>query len=309
MTLALINNDYLSASIALDMKPIDPPSKAALYLKALLKVATKASAKNLFDPYGYQLDSVTASPQLLYRYRQLCHFADSDHLPVTLPHLLSFTLQLKIVTDSRFPTSLIGLVHTKNQITQHRPILNSENLQIRCALTKTRHNDKGVEFDIETGVWASGDLAWRSLSTNLAPHKAGQRTDNKTRNKLSANIDKDNQVQWELPKELGRQYSMIGGDFNPIHIHSSLARLMGFKGMLIHGMYNKARCIAEIEKKGFRTNLPLTYECQFKTPAFLPSEVCLSWKKTDTGIELLLQNSLNNKPHLSGLISTLHGKS
>ena len=52
-----------------------------------------------------------------------------------------------------------------------------------------------------------------------------------------------------LPKALGRQYAMLGGDFNPIHIHSSLARLMGFKEMLIHGMYNKARCIAELEKK------------------------------------------------------------
>ena len=306
MTLALDNNDYLSGSIALDMKSIDPPSKAALYLKALLKVATKASAKKPFDPYGFQLDSAAVSPQLLYRYRKLCHFAEGNQLPITLPHLLSFPLQLKIVTDSRFPTSLIGLVHTKNQISQYRPILNSEDIQIRCALTKTRHNDKGIEFDIETGVWASGELAWQSLSTNLAPHKANQRTNNKIRNKLSANTDGNNQLNWMLPKALGRQYAMLGGDFNPIHIHSSLARLMGFKGMLIHGMYNKARCIAELEKKGFDTRQTLQYECQFKTPAFLPSEVCLSWEKTEAGVELLLKNSLNNKPHLSGLISTLH---
>ena len=91
----------------------------ALYFKALRKLIFNRKHHQQFTPYGYQTGASPSSLQQLLRYCELCHFEYNGSIPATYPHLLSFSLQLKIVTDSRFPVSLAGLVHTKNIITQY----------------------------------------------------------------------------------------------------------------------------------------------------------------------------------------------
>ncbi len=296
----------------LDIALISPPSMVALYFKALRKLIFNRKHHQQFTPYGYQTGASPSSLQQLLRYCELCHFEYNGSIPATYPHLLSFSLQLKIVTDSRFPVSLAGLVHTKNIITQYRPIAPNEALTIRCVLTETRGCDKGLEFDIETKVWSCEELVWESVSTNLS------RKQNTDRNKENPPSRKDaysnintkkeqaNALEFSLSPKTARQYAVLGGDFNPIHIHWCLARLMGFKDMLIHGMYSKARSLAELEKQGVKIKPPLRYQVNFKTPAFLPSTMCLRWeRKKESGLVLYLDNKRSKKPHLSGEIIAL----
>lgn len=288
---------------------------AALYFKALWNLISNRKRHQEFTPYGYQTSASPISQQQLLRYCELCHFERNESIPATYPHLLSFSLQLKIVTDSRFPVSLAGLVHTKNIITQYRPIAANDALTIRCALTETRGCDKGLEFDIETKVWACEELVWESVSTNLSRKRKPDRNKENPASKKHAypNIDtkkeQTNALTFSLSPKTARQYAMLGGDFNPIHMHWCLARLMGFKGMLIHGMYNKARCLAELEKQGLQIKPPLRYQVKFKTPAFLPSTMCLRWeRKKESGLVLLLDNKQSKKPHLSGEIIALESQ-
>ena len=79
--------------------------------------------------------------------------------------------------------------------------------------------------------------------------------------------------------------------------------------MLIHGMYNKARSLAELEKQGGQIKPPLRYQVSFKTPAFLPSTMSLRWeRKNESGLALYLENKQSKKPHLNGEIIALESQ-
>jgi len=49
-----------------------------------------------------------------------------------------------------------------------------------------------------------------------------------------------------VPAGLGRRYSRVGGDINPIHLFDVTAKLFGFDRAIIHGMWTLARCVAEL---------------------------------------------------------------
>ena len=62
----------------------------------------------------------------------------------------------------------------------------------------------------------------------------------------------------------------VSGDRNPIHLHPLSARLFGMPRPIAHGMWLKARCLAELE-----ATLPdaFTVDVRFKLPLFLPAQV------------------------------------
>ena len=62
---------------------------------------------------------------------------------------------------------LLGLVHLRNSITQHRPLAAGENLDLKVILDNQKRTDRGLEFDLVTEARASGRLIWEEVSTNL----------------------------------------------------------------------------------------------------------------------------------------------
>lgn len=58
--------------------------------------------------------------------QQWCRFVLADELPATWLHVLTFPLQLTLMTASDFPLAPAGMVHVSNVMTQHRPALITE---------------------------------------------------------------------------------------------------------------------------------------------------------------------------------------
>ena len=54
---------------------------------------------------------------------------------------------------------------------------------------------------------------------------------------------------WKLPSNLGRQYASVSGDRNPIHLYDVTALPLGFRHHIAHGMWSKARCLAELSNR------------------------------------------------------------
>ncbi|MEL6349641.1 MAG: MaoC/PaaZ C-terminal domain-containing protein, partial [Myxococcota bacterium] len=75
-------------------------------------------------------------------------------------------------------------------------------------------------------------------------------------------------VAWRLPENLGRKYARISGDYNPIHLSALTARPFGFRRAIIHGMWTKARCLAQLDLRA-----PCEIAVHFLRPASLPSAV------------------------------------
>src|SRR5689334_10448585 len=101
-------------------------------------------------------------------YRGVCGGAASDYLPIAYPHVIATPMQLALLSSLAFPVRLMGLVHLRNHIEQHRRIHIDETLALRTYVDGRRDTDRGQEFDVHTTVLADGKAAWSEICVFMA---------------------------------------------------------------------------------------------------------------------------------------------
>ena len=79
---------------------------------------------------------------------------------------------------------------------------------------------------------------------------------------------------WGAPTTIGRRYAQVSGDFNPIHLFASTARLFGFERAIAHGMWSLARSTASLAP--YAGDRPMIVDVRFVRPLLLPGEVELA---------------------------------
>ncbi len=280
----------------------DPPGLLSQYGRALLARPGKTSSPHLPGIEAWQTN-VRADADKVAAYARVCGFnPDAPGLPITYPHILAFPLHMELMLHKDFPLALMGLVHIRNHITQHRTIQLSDKLDICCRFNPLQETDKGLEFDICTEISCGGEIVWESVSTNLARHpRSSQRRTARVR---PAPASFSEHEDWELASNLGRRYARVSGDSNPIHLFTLSARLFGFPRHIAHGMWSKARAAA--------TLMPLlnsercSLSCDFRLPLFLPASAVLHWnppqQHTPASTHFELRSSDGHKTHLQGRV-------
>ncbi|UZE95051.1 MaoC/PaaZ C-terminal domain-containing protein [Alkalimarinus alittae] len=276
----------------------ESPNIFALLSRAALP--KKPSDTIAIPELSVDLKGIKTDPTLLKEYSRVCGFKLKPRLPSTLPHIMAFPLHMKLLTNNKFPLPLLGLVHYKNSITQHRPLNINEVFDMQCQLTNSHKTDMGIKFDIVSTVTVGKKVVWEETSTFL--HRSKKKTVNsqKTRKTLP---HYDNTESWKLAASLGRQYAKVSNDFNLIHLFAWSAKAFGFNRAIVHGMWSKTRCIAALTEtlgdKAFKVDV------NFKLPIFLPSSVLFNWQKANDTINFQLLDKNRTKPHLSGKITLL----
>ena len=233
----------------------------------------------------------------LAAYNRVCGFALRDTLPVTYPHILSFPMQLALMTDGSFPFPAIGLVHIYNRIAQHRPLRIGERLSLRVWSTPVEPHPRGRQFSLCTEASVDGEVVWEEISTNL---RRGGGGDGKGPEVPDAS-DLQPSATWKLPGDLGRRYGSVSGDLNPIHVHPLTARLFGFRSAIAHGMWTKARALAALD-----ATLPdaFSVEVAFRKPVFLPARVEFTEDHEAGGtIRFGVRDAAKGTPHLDGVVT------
>lgn len=79
--------------------------------------------------------------------------------------------------------------------------------------------------------------------------------------------------QWDLPANTGRQYGLLSGDLNPIHLWPWSAKVLGQSQPLVHGMHSAARTEAALARHHGQALRSLSI--QFMRPLLLPSHARL----------------------------------
>lgn len=288
------------------------PSILPLYAKAALPMIPGASLLP-FVPGGggeipegldLELSGVRAEPADVSAYARVCGFALRDTLPPTYPHMLAFPLHMAVMSDGSFPFGAVGLVHVENRIVQRRPIGTDEEMTIRVRPTKLQPHPKGRTFSLQTEVLVEGEVVWESVSTMLRRGKGDEKAKSE---KSFDSVDADTlaNAEWKLGGDLGRRYAGVSGDRNPIHMHSLTAKPLGFPAAIAHGMWTKARALAQLEGR-----LPESFEVdvRFRRPILLPARV--EFAGQDAGEEILfsVRDAKKGTPHLDGLVRPLGSK-
>ena len=279
------------------------PAVAPAYVRALTKRGGRLPEGGTIPDIEAEVGGVTADPGNLAAYRRVCGFARGDALPVTYPHILAFPMHMAVLTHARFPLKLLGLVHMRNAITQHRRIGADERLDLNVAVGGHRQVHNGIEFDLVTRVRDErGELAWESASTMLSRGGGTGKRRKKGGDDESA-VENARYATWEAPADIGRRYARAAGDYNPIHLPALSAKLFGFPRAIAHGMWSKARTAAEIE--GELSSDAYRLEVAFRRPVLLPGSLMLKYRPDGDGIPFVLTDPDGNTIHMQGAATYL----
>lgn len=281
-----------------------PPALLPLYGRAILPKKGISGANITLPKLSAELLCAHTSSDDLNQYERVCGFLSSNHIPITWPHILAFPLHLKLLTEKAFPLPLLGLVHLRNTITQHRAIGVGEALKLHVYLGEQERTSRGIEFGLITTASSAGALVWEETSTMLFRQFSQQAET--TAKKAPPTLEQyPNTTDIEAPEPIGRQYAKISGDSNPIHMHALSAKVFGFPKAIAHGMWSKAHALAILEQQGEWCSGPVRVSCQFKKPLFLPGTAKLNWRTGESGWDYQLLNARGDAPHLSGRIDWL----
>lgn len=243
------------------------PGMSELYMKAATR--RKVTGKTLPEDGLRQVMQV--DPQRLAAYRKVCGFAENGLLPPTYPHVLAFALQMQLLTARDFPFPLLGLIHLSNRIRVLRPMGGVSQVQVRVNVQNLQAHPKGAVFDLVTRIDDQLGPLWEAESQMLCK---GVQLDGALVEEPLQEIQALTEVaHWTAPADIGRQYAKVSGDYNPIHLSGLSARLFGFPTAIAHGLWNKARTLAELDEHLPDANIEI--DVTFKKPVRLPSKVTL----------------------------------
>jgi len=217
-----------------------------------------------------------------------------DRLPATYPHVVAFPLAMRIMTERSFPFAVLGLVHIGNEIVQRRPVSPDEPLSVRAGAQDLEPHDRGTQFTIAAEGRVGDELVWESRNVYLHREGAGGGGGGP---KGEREGPAPATARWRVPEDIGRRYAAVSGDRNPIHMHALGARLFGMPRAIAHGMWLKARCLAQLEP-----SLPDAFSVgvRFKLPVLLPAQVAFG--RRDGGA-FEVREASSGKPHLSGTVT------
>ncbi|MFW2045897.1 MaoC family dehydratase [Acinetobacter variabilis] len=258
----------------------------------------KPKAEKVLPQVEYVVDSFKVDQKHLKAYNQVCGFKNNGYIPAIYLTVLSQSLQMHMMTSEAFPFPILGLVHIRNQVKQYRKVGVNETLTLSCKFGELQPHDKGVQFDFITTVKVGNEVVVEALTTYLSR----QKTDAKAAAKSAESKAPDYKLntEWKISENTGRRYAMTSGDFNLIHIHAVTAKAFGFKQAIAHGMWSKAKALANL-------SLPDAYEADvwFKLPMYLPSKVEFLTAQAANDTDFLIRNSKNQKPHVTGHVKAI----
>ena len=258
----------------------------------------KPKSEKVLPQVEYVVDSFKVDQKHLKAYNEVCGFKNNGYIPAIYLTVLSQSLQMHMMTSEAFPFPILGLVHIRNQVKQYRKVGVNETLTLSCKFGELQPHDKGVQFDFITTVKVGNEVVVEALTTYLSR----QKTDTKAAAKSAESKAPDYKLntEWKISENTGRRYAMTSGDFNLIHIHAVTAKAFGFKQAIAHGMWSKAKALANL-------SLPDAYEADvwFKLPMYLPSKVEFLTAQAANDTDFLIRNSKNQKPHVTGHVKAI----
>ena len=277
-----------------------PPSMAQLFAKAAL--TARGRGGDLPDT-RLARTGVRVEVADLAAYDRVCRFPLADTLPATYPHVLTFPLQLALMSDRSFPLALPGFVHVRNRIDVLRPVRADEPLDLEVWAERFATHRSGATVDLRATVSAGGTEVWRSRSTYLSRGATAPEGAPTSDLDLAVGAVERPAATWRVPGDAGRQYARVSGDVNPIHLSGLTAKAFGFKRAIAHGMWVEARALAALSGR-----LPdaMTVDVVFRKPLFLPSTVTLATTPVEGGAwDLAVRNAKSGADHLLGTVRPL----
>lgn len=277
------------------------PGVAETLLLALGTVTKRPGLVHDLDPLQLVLPRVVVDPDQVAQYGALCGFNAAHGVPLIYPQLLTFPLVMAFVCSPDCPWSALGMVHLANHIEQLQPLRANDVLRVEMQTGELIAHNKGQGFTLDFRIWRDDELVWRATQS-LLRLGAQQVGGNSYSGQLIAPMPLSHQAGFVAPADIGRRYGAFSGDRNPIHLNLVLARLLGFKRALAHGMWTSARALSCVLP--FKPLEQASLDIEFKSPLYLPGEASL-WTGREGRLTCFeVRDPRGERPHVCAQLRT-----
>lgn len=261
----------------------DVPSFPAVYAAALDPRSSRRKGEPTLPAIAYRVRSVRIDAERARDFDHLMGGPATDLVHPGVLHVLAFPVSLALMARRDFPFPLLGLVHLRNQVLQHRPVRVGELVDVECRVRDLQPHRKGRTFEaVSTILGKDGEIIATDVSTYLAKGSGSSAVQGGAasssadgRAERSAFSPPTPTGRWSLPADTGRRYAAVSGDVNPIHMSALSAKAFGFPRAIAHGMYTASRAFTESRVDLSR---PLRWDVSFDAPVTLPGTVLVSYE-------------------------------
>ncbi|HEX7899445.1 MAG TPA: SDR family NAD(P)-dependent oxidoreductase [Planctomycetota bacterium] len=227
----------------------------------------------------------TAAPILLKgermaAYNEVVGDPDSPIFPVTLIKE-PFT---KFFSDPDFTGDFTRMVHGEQVFVFHKPLKALDLLSVRGRVLSIEDKGSGQLLNFGTKVYCEGELRVEMESRLFFRGDAKAAAGEKAAPPARPAPDKtfDTMTFADLPK----RYAAVSGDDNPIHLDEALAKSVGFKGVILHGLCTLARVAKQLPRPLHRL------EVRFNKPVYPGETLRTSLWSSDGGLAFETVNGL-----------------
>ncbi|GAA3958273.1 MaoC/PaaZ C-terminal domain-containing protein [Allohahella marinimesophila] len=270
------------------------------YARVLGTIRKKPGKVQTLPSASYVDREVTIDGDHLTRYADLCGFSADQGVPLTYPQLLTFPLALEYMASEASPWSGLGTVHLASDIRQRRALHAGDTVTVELRTGELLAHRKGQVFTLESRILRGTEEVWSSTQSLLRIGVAEPQ--GKPYTHLNAPDDPLAMLStFKAPGNTGRRYGLVSGDLNPIHLSAVSAKLFGFKRAIAHGMWTKARALAELLPSGPTDEVRASVE--FKSPLFLPAKAALWATRDDRSSRFEVRADGSQVTHLRGLLT------
>ncbi len=228
--------------------------------------------------------NISISENDLAQYAQFIGFKNAN--PLCYLYLLAQRAQTQLMVQPSFTLPIPGLVHLANhleQFTAFNPnIPFTINAQIKVKPTAEIGSIKPIA---QVNFYQNTTLVASCNSTYLVKKKKKniKKTFNNIENRLFSHHFNIN-----IPLNIGKSYSQVSGDSNPIHTQKWFAKLLGFNQPIVHGWYMVSKIVENIEE--FTNSDVKTINVSFKNPVYMPTTLTINYSKNNKTIDFEAKN-------------------
>lgn len=223
--------------------------------------------------------------------------ADHPTWPLVYPHVVSFRLQMAVLTDGAFPLPIWNALQTRNRLVLHRLFDRGAVLDFETRVAEQRIVAKGAEIDLHTTARAKEGLLWESANTFYYRGRFGAAEEGAP---FAAPplVESADAVRWTMPMGGGIRCARLTGDYNGIHLSDWYARRFGFRGAFQHPQRVIGECLARLPRP--MAALPLQLDVWLKGPAYCGSVVALRCIDTRDAVNFALHVDGDERPAIIG---------
>ena len=292
----------MSSTLSLSFRK--KPSTLMNYVKILMPKRKVAYKDGPLPAIHGRWDNIIPDCDNLRRYREACGLKNDNRLPILYPHVLASPVYMNLLSHREFPIPLIGSLHLRNHIIQHRTIHDGEAFDLDVMIGEKRFVKQGLEFDFKIMLSAKGERLWESITTWIRRGKSGEKY---TQSPYAAIIrpipDGSRHAESYIHRDIGKKFARITGDYNPIHISKTLAPFFGLKRDVAHAMWACADAINRLPS--IDENAPRRIDLAFKGPLYIDSPCTITIKKHANGFRFDTYCGDNPRPSIQGQVRNI----